>query len=78
MESREEVATMSFYIGVIYPDDKGNKWIVLDAVHDVMMVAKMDSRDDVRLAVNWDGNIAEIIGRNGGLLSSKHITGEIL
>lgn len=69
---------MSFYIGVIYPDDKGNKWIVLDAVHDVMMVAKMDSRDDVRLAVNWDGNIAEIRGRNGGLLSSKHVTGGTL
>lgn len=62
---------MSFYIGVIYPDDKGNKWMVLDIVHDVMMVAKMDSRDDVRLAVNWDGNVAEIRGRNGGLLSSK-------
>lgn len=69
---------MSFFIGVIYPDDKGNKWIVLDRYRDVMMIARMDSVDDVRLAVDLDAFAAEIRGHNGGILSSKHVTGGIL
>ena len=69
---------MTFYIGVIYPDDKGNKWIVLDRYRETLLVSRIDARDDINLAVDLDGFHADIRRKNGGILTSNHVTGGIL
>lgn len=62
---------MSFHVGVIYPDNRGDKWIVLDRCGSVLLVCRMNS-DDVFLAEDLNGDTAQI--RKGGpttFISSK-------
>lgn len=69
---------MSFHVGVIYPDDKGSKWIVLDRCGSVLLVCRMNS-DDVFLAEDLDGSIAQI--RKSGpitVISSKVTRAEMM
>lgn len=54
---------MSFYIGVIYPDNRGDKWIVLDRCGSVLLVCRMNlhrGSDDVFLAEVLNEDVARI------------------